>query len=242
MKADPSTKELWEDDPYCIGFAPERMIISWSMRKRGVYHLQMCDYNYGNGEAYGEAHSPNLPYISIITDTSGLKKRWSDFGPRWQHILDSTTEYYNWRIAEIPSMHSYTSPTGRIWLMGDACHAVQPFAGQGANMAFEDAESIATLFAIISSRDEIPQAAKVYYSVRSSRLAGLRKIIDQNIQEFGLPDGEEQRKRDATFTQKEASSMESKESQLQVDAIDQMSREETFKWMETYDAVSEVSI
>lgn len=249
MKQTPATTKLWEDKPYHVAFGPERNIVSWPMTKRQVYHLQLCDYDYRQGERYGFHDQPESPYISTITDTTGLKQRWSDYGPQTQHILNATTHYTNWKIAELPPMHRYTSSFGRVWLLGDACHAVQPFAGQGANMAFEDAESIATLLNMISSKgqDQLQRAAEVYNQVRIPRLAGLRKIIDFNVRQFGMADGEEQQKRDAKLLsmkiegEREHGQGYASDAQAQVSIISRSTNQGRFAWLENYDAAAEVS-
>lgn len=244
MKEDPSTQELMETEPYHVTFGPERTIVSWNMTYRRAYHLQLCDYNYGNGEAYGTVDPPDSPLISMVTDISGLRKHWSDWGPRWRRIIDSTTEYAKWKIAEMPPMDSYTSSIGRIWLLGDACHAVKPFAGQGANMAFEDAESIATLLTNVASSDELSRAAQVYSKVRISRLAGLRTIIEGNVRRFGMADGEAQRKRDAKLKALDIEATASAElgkAQTPVNVLDRLSGEDGFTWLKEYNATTEVS-
>lgn len=248
MKADTGTAELLNDEPYHLTFGPERTIVAWTMTKRQIYHLQLSDYAYANGEAYGITDHPNSPYIATITDTCGLRKRWSDFGPQTEHILKSTSSYTKWKIAKLPAMKSYVNPTGRTWLLGDACHAVEPFAGQGANMAFEDAESIATLFANTASKEDLPSAAQAYNKVRIPRLAGLRAVVELNVKQFGSLDNEGQLKKDPKlrptrteiYASDELDHLE--ESEAQVNIIKGMSNEDRFAWLEEYDAALEVSI
>lgn len=50
---------------------------------------------------------------------------------------------FTFRIMDVPRLESWFSPGGRIILIGDAAHAISPQGGQGAAMAFEDAETLA---------------------------------------------------------------------------------------------------
>ncbi|HWK64980.1 MAG TPA: FAD-dependent monooxygenase [Rhizobiaceae bacterium] len=58
---------------------------------------------------------------------------------------------------------------GRLALIGDAAHAMTPFAAQGAAMAIEDAAVLAKLVA--SMPDDLPQALERYETLRRPRIA-----------------------------------------------------------------------
>ena len=115
-------------------------------------------------------------------------------------------------------------------------------------MAFEDAESIATLLANIPSKQDLPSAAQAYNKVRIPRLAGLRAVVELNIKQFGSLDNEEQLKKDPKLrpTRTEVYASEeldhSEESAAQVNTINGMNNEDRFAWLEEYDAALEVSI
>ncbi len=57
----------------------------------------------------------------------------------------------------------------RVALIGDAAHAVPPFAAQGAAMAIEDAATLAALLA--RHRDNMPVALSAYQRIRKPRMA-----------------------------------------------------------------------
>ncbi|KAG0316214.1 hypothetical protein BGZ99_007013 [Dissophora globulifera] len=59
--------------------------------------------------------------------------------------------------------------SGRICLMGDSCHKVVPFGGQGANQAILDAISIANLLVELESNTvpDIERAFETYYKQRA---------------------------------------------------------------------------
>ena len=181
MKGDADACELWADPPFAHIMGPGRSIVSWTMTERQVYHLQFCDYEYGSGESYGSHDPPEAPYITTETDTTGFIRRWSDFYPAVQHITKTATSYTKWKIAQVPPLPSYTSDSGRIVLVGDAAHAIPPFAAQGAVSSIEDAQVLATLLSCTPSKDEIKDALTLYDKLRVPRLAGIREIIKSNI-------------------------------------------------------------
>jgi salicylate hydroxylase len=82
---------------------------------------------------------------------------------------------------------------GRVTLLGDACHAMLPFMAQGAAQAIEDG---ATLAACLRDRD-VPAALRRYEALRVPRASKLQALSTENKTRFHLPDGPEQRERDA---------------------------------------------
>lgn len=60
----------------------------------------------------------------------------------------------HWPQFAVPELPSWTSPSKRVIVIGDAAHAIPPTAGQGASMAFEDAASLA--LAIARGKSVIP--------------------------------------------------------------------------------------
>jgi salicylate hydroxylase len=60
----------------------------------------------------------------------------------------------------------------------------------------EDAASLATALSLISSKEQIPEALKLYEKVRKTRAEEIQQSADQTRTALHLPDGEEQRKRD----------------------------------------------
>ncbi|KAK5991440.1 FAD-dependent monooxygenase nodY2-like protein [Cladobotryum mycophilum] len=70
------------------------------------------------------------------------KAHWPDFV---QEMCEKTPldSFASYPYYSIPRLDSWKSTHGRVIIIGDAAHAIPPTGGQGAAMAFEDAETLA---------------------------------------------------------------------------------------------------
>lgn len=85
---------------------------------------------------------------------------------------------------------------GRTTLLGDACHPMYPFMGQGAAMAIEDGAALAACLRAITN----PADALLHYErLRQPRVTRLQQMSRANKTRFHLPDGPDQALRDAEW-------------------------------------------
>jgi salicylate hydroxylase len=75
-------------------------------------------------------------------DTQLLKDAMRRTAPALSKLADDTGEWLVWPLHAVPQGGPWTAPGG-IALIGDAAHAMTPYAAQGAAMAIEDAETLA---------------------------------------------------------------------------------------------------
>jgi len=87
--------------------------------------------------------------------------------------------------------------SGRITLLGDAAHAMAPFQAQGSAQAIEDAYVLAACLA--EDESDAVAAIKRYEAIRLSHAAELQGSSPSAAESFYLPDGDEQRTRDAAY-------------------------------------------
>jgi len=87
---------------------------------------------------------------------------------------------------------------GRITLLGDAAHAMEPFQAQGAAQAVEDAYVLAACLSGLGETDPVG-ALRRYERIRLARAAELQGSSRAAAESFYLADGEEQRARDAAY-------------------------------------------
>jgi salicylate hydroxylase len=86
---------------------------------------------------------------------------------------------------------------GRVTLLGDAAHAMEPFQAQGAAQAVEDAFVLAECLA--GDPEDVAAALRRYESIRMARAGELQSSSRAAAESFYLPDGEEQQARDAAY-------------------------------------------
>ena len=80
-------------------------------------------------------------------------------------LIDHIDVHYRWALMSRPPMERWSS--GRVVLMGDACHPMLPFMAQGAVMAIEDAVILARCLA--AHRDDHDAAFAAYEAARVAR-------------------------------------------------------------------------
>ena len=85
---------------------------------------------------------------------------------------------------------------GRTTLLGDACHPMYPFIGQGAAMAIDDGAALAPFLRAISDSAE---ALLHYDRLRLPRVTRLHAMSRANKTRFHLRDGPAQQARDAEW-------------------------------------------
>jgi len=82
--------------------------------------------------------------------------------PGWHRdlldIIDNVGQFYKWGLFLRAPLPKWS--VGRVTLLGDACHAMLPFLGQGANMAIEDGYVLARC---IEQYADQPVAALEHY-------------------------------------------------------------------------------
>lgn len=86
---------------------------------------------------------------------------------------------------------------GRVTLLGDAAHAMEPFQAQGAAQAVEDAFVLGEC--VGAGPDDVAGAFARYEAIRMGRGRAVQESSSGAANVFYLPDGPEQRERDARF-------------------------------------------
>ena len=91
----------------------------------------------------------------------------------------------NWRKWALFTVDGAPPAIGPVALLGDAGHAMLPFAAQGAAMAIEDAAVIADC---LSRQPANPiEAFRQYAALRQSRVAQVRRTASQSGAIYHLP-------------------------------------------------------
>ncbi|MGB8819429.1 MAG: FAD-dependent monooxygenase [Rhizobiaceae bacterium] len=100
-------------------------------------------------------------------DAAILAKALEKLDPSIQSFLTGISDWRSWPLHACNPRGAWTD--GRIALVGDAAHAMTPFAAQGACMAIEDAAVLAKCVAV--QPDAIAKALAAYEAKRKPRVA-----------------------------------------------------------------------
>ena len=147
-----------------------------------------------------------LNFVAVIEQDSWMRESWTDRGnvadalsafagwhPQVHEILQSVDETFIWALFDRAPLPQWSS--GRVTLLGDACHPMLPFMAQGAAQALEDGAALASCLTQRNARP-IEESLRLYETVRKPRASRVQSLSESNKTRFHLPDGPAQRQRD----------------------------------------------
>src|SRR5712692_918025 len=116
--------------------------------------------------------------------------------PQVRRIIAAADTCFVWALFDREPLPRWS--VGRTTLLGDACHPMYPFMGQGAAQAIEDGATLAAC--LVACGDDNPaEALRRYESLRRPRVTRLQDMSRANKIRFHLPDGPAQQARDAEW-------------------------------------------
>ncbi|MSP47377.1 MAG: monooxygenase [Xanthobacteraceae bacterium] len=121
-----------------------------------------------------------------------LRAAYAGWHPLVQRVIDDVDETFIWAVLDHPPVERWTY--GRVTMLGDACHPMLPFMGQGGAQAIEDA--IAVTACLRRCENDVEAALKLYETVRLPRASQIQNASWENKTRFHLPDGPAQEARD----------------------------------------------
>ena len=119
-------------------------------------------------------HEENADH-TVLTSRKELKEKFSHWSSDFTNLLTFDVEWTGWPLYEMSHIHTMTG-TG-IALIGDAAHAMLPFAAQGAAQAIEDAQ---VLSQSLVEFEDIQTALKQFEQLRLPRVARVLKTARSN--------------------------------------------------------------
>jgi 2-polyprenyl-6-methoxyphenol hydroxylase-like FAD-dependent oxidoreductase len=133
------------------------------------------------------------------TDRATLERALAAFEgwhPQVRRIIGAADECFIWALFDRDPLPRWS--IGRVTLLGDSCHPMYPFMGQGAAQAIEDGACLAACLRAASDAD--PAAVlRDYERLRLPRVMLLQAMSRANKIRFHMPDGLAQRARDAEW-------------------------------------------
>ena len=70
---------------------------------------------------------------------------------------------------------------------GDSCHPMLPYLAQGANSAIEDGAVLGLLLGHLKTKDQVPQALKMYERLRKSRGDAIARETFKQVTNYYVP-------------------------------------------------------
>lgn len=107
-------------------------------------------------------------------DASALIHATRRAAPALMRLLEQAGDWTIWPLNTVEVDGAWTQPAG-VAMIGDAAHAMTPFAAQGAAMAIEDAAALASVVAAAATRKELPARLRQWEQVRKARVAKVRR-------------------------------------------------------------------
>ena len=115
--------------------------------------------------------------------------------PQVRRIIGAAETCFIWALFDREPLPRWS--VGHTTLLGDACHPMYPFMGQGAAQAIEDGATLAACLA--AGADDPAEALRHYERLRLPRVTRLQEMSRANKTRFHMPDGPGQEARDAEW-------------------------------------------
>jgi salicylate hydroxylase len=122
---------------------------------------------------------------SLRDDPMELRLAFAGFSPRVRGWLEQVEDVWLWGLFRHPVAKVWhrCMPLGSLAILGDAAHPTLPFLAQGANMALEDAW---TLAAALAGHDDDRAALAAWEAARKPRCARIVEAANANARNYHL--------------------------------------------------------
>ncbi len=122
---------------------------------------------------------------SLRDDPMEVRLAFEGFSPRVRGWLDRVEDVWLWGLFRHPVAKVWhrCMPLGSLAILGDAAHPTLPFLAQGANMALEDAW---TLAAALAGHDGDAAALAAWEAARKPRCARIVEAANANARNYHL--------------------------------------------------------
>ena len=156
---------------------------------------------------YFVSHGRLLNFVGWTEHDTWNREDWTDratidralvafagWHPQIGRIIAAAETCFIWALFDRDPLPRWS--IGRVTLLGDACHPMYPFMGQGAAQAIEDGAALA---ACLAAGGDAAAALQRYQAARLPRVTTLQAMSRANKTRFHMRDGPEQAARDADW-------------------------------------------
>ena len=190
LAAGPEMSELMERNALnTIWFGPKMVMLGYPVAAGDIYNIVLSVPRPADEKLVGKWGQPG--------DIKEGAKLLENFCERTKKVWSLVEECHKWTLGDLPPLPTFVSQNGKLVVVGDAAHAVLPYAGNGGGQALEDAASLAILLNSVSDQEQdLLPAMTAWNRMRMERMEGVRRWATGNQAVSTLPDGPEQEKRD----------------------------------------------
>ena len=160
---------------------------------QNIYDVQVVAREFADSgrDSHPERLTETLPNLDMLGD-------WvDDWAPAFKALLRKADRgFFKWRVTEAPRIQSALSKSGKVILIGDAYHGIDPSAGFGTALSLEDGFTLALLIDHCPEYKQLPTYLSIFDKIvkqRSGKIAGYSRFMGVLL---GLPDGTMQMRRD----------------------------------------------
>ncbi|KAH7417764.1 putative salicylate hydroxylase [Cadophora sp. MPI-SDFR-AT-0126] len=190
---DPRIDELCKKLAATIWLGPDSHCVFYPVRGGSVFNLVLLrpdDLPAGVSKAAGD-----------LAEMREALVKWDEILTK---IVSCIPSVLKWKLCHHDELETWSK--GSIAILGDASHPTLPYQAQGAAMAVEDGAVVGRLLGRLGTelpakswQSEIPSVLQLYETLRKKRTTlNVQGAVANRIM-YHLPDGPEQRKRDADF-------------------------------------------
>ncbi|KPI37152.1 3-hydroxybenzoate 6-hydroxylase 1 [Cyphellophora attinorum] len=199
---DPRITELCQESAVTVWFGPEKHCVFYPVRNGTQFNMVLL-------------RPDDLPKgaRTVQGDLEEMKNTFEGWDDVLTKIISCIPAVLKWKLMHHDELERWTK--GRTVLLGDACHPTLPYQAQGAAMAVEDGAIIGSLLGRLSrhltdhdsnqcSSSSLPQQNKLIHDVLALFEKCQKHRTTVNVQGavddrrfYHMPDGQEQRERDA---------------------------------------------
>lgn len=178
-------------------FALRRAQTLWLGPGRHFVHYPVAGGQAVNVVAFAPAGDYTDESWSTTATIEEFHAEFTDWDPRVTDLITAGGVPGRWAMLDRAPLRRWSR--GRITLLGDAAHPMFPFFAQGAAQSIEDAAVLARCLAAYANDTE--QGLKQYEAARIERTTRLQEISHARREINHLPDGPEQKARDAALAE-----------------------------------------
>jgi salicylate hydroxylase len=181
------------------GFALRPAQTLWLGPGHHVVHYPISAGRYVNLVAFAPARDWRVESWTAEGRVEDLRAEFAGWDPQVTRLIEAADRTGRWALLDRDPLPRWTD--GPVTVAGDAAHPMFPFLAQGAAQAIEDG---AVLARCLAERPAGPSAALLRYeALRKPRTTRVQLLSHARLHANHLPDGPEQRARDASFAEQD---------------------------------------